>query len=81
MAAAFAVSARARESKTCTTLLTSGRLNAYPAEIDKQAQERIERLTEQMKQPKAGHALEWVRRINSIRACATEIVNKKIIFA
>ena len=33
-----------------TTLLTSGRLNTYLADIDKQAQERMERLTEQMKQ-------------------------------
>lgn len=31
-------------------LLTSGRLNAYLAEIDKQAQERFERLIEGMKQ-------------------------------
>ena len=31
------------------TLLTSGRLNAYLADIDRQAQERMERLTEQMK--------------------------------
>ena len=31
------------------TLLTSGRLNNYLADIDRQAQERMERLTEQMK--------------------------------
>ena len=31
------------------TLLTSGRLNAYLADIDRQAQECMERLTEQMK--------------------------------
>ena len=31
-------------------LLTSGRLNAYLADIDKQAQERLERLIEGMKQ-------------------------------
>ena len=35
---------------TYTNLLTSGRLNAYLAEIDRQAQERFERLVEQMKQ-------------------------------
>lgn len=34
---------------TYTTLLTSGRLNTYLADIDKQAPERMERLTEQMK--------------------------------
>lgn len=71
-----------------TTLLTSGRLNTYLADIDKQAQERMERLTEQMKQAhgiteqlKAENALEWTQRMNNIRACAREIVERKIIFA
>lgn len=73
---------------TYTTLLTSGRLNTYLADIDKQAQERIERLTEQMKraqgiteQLKAENALEWTQRMNNIRACAKEIVEKEIIYA
>ena len=73
---------------TYTTLLTSGRLNTYLADIDKQAQERMERLTEQMKQAqgiteqlKAENALEWTQRMNNIRACAKEIVEKEIIFA
>ncbi len=72
---------------TYTTLLTSGRLNTYLADIDKQAQERMERLTEQMKraqgiteQLKAENALEWTQRMNNIRACAKEIVNNEIIF-
>ena len=34
---------------TYITLLTSDKLNAYLADIDRQAQERMERLTEQMK--------------------------------
>ncbi len=34
---------------TYTNLLTSGRLNAYLAEIDRQAQERFERLIEGIK--------------------------------
>ena len=73
---------------TYTTLLISGRLNTYLADIDKQAQERMERLTAQMKraqgiteQLKAENALEWVQRINNIQACAKEIVEKEIIFA
>lgn len=73
---------------TYTTLLTSGRLNTYLADINKQAQERMERLTEQMKraqgiteQLKAENALEWVQRMNNIRVCAKEIVEKEIIFA
>ncbi len=35
---------------TYTNLLTSGKLNAYLADIDRQAQERFERLIEGMKQ-------------------------------
>lgn len=72
---------------TYINLLTSGRLNAYLAEIDKQAQERMEMLTEQMKQAqgiteqiKAENALEWVGRMNNIRACAREIVDGGIIY-
>ncbi len=72
---------------TYINLLTSGRLNSYLAEIDGQAQERFERLIEQMKQArgiteqlKAENALEWVGRMNNIRACAMEIVNEEIIY-
>ena len=71
---------------TYITLLTSGRLNAYLADIDRQAQERMERLTKQMKrsqgiteQLKAENALEWVQRMNNIRACAREIVERERI--
>ena len=73
---------------TYTTLLISGRLNTYLGDIDKQAQERMERLTAQMKraqgiteQLKTENTLEWVRRMNNIRACAKEIVEKETIFA
>ena len=40
--------------------------------------EQAQGITEQLK---AENALEWVRRMNNIRACAMEIVNKEIIFA
>ncbi len=73
---------------TYINLLTSGRLNSYLADIDRQAQERLERLIEGMKQAqgiteqlKAENALEWVGRLNNIRACAMEIVNEEIIYA
>lgn len=72
---------------TYTMLLTSGKLNTYLADIDKQAQERMERLTEQMKgaqgitkQLKAENALEWTQRINNIRACAKEIIDRELIY-
>ena len=73
---------------TYTNLLTSGKLNAYLADINRQAQERFERLIEGMKQAqgiterlKEENALEWVQRLNNIRACAREIVNEEIIYA
>ena len=73
---------------TYTNLLISGKINAYLADIDRQAQERFERLIEDMKQTqgiteqlKAENALEWVGQLGNIRACAREIVNKEIIFA
>lgn len=62
-------------------------MNDYLAGIDRQAQERFERLIEQMKQSqgiteqlKAENALEWIGRMNNIRACAMEIVNGEIIY-
>lgn len=71
-----------------TSLLTSGKLNSYIADIDQQAEEMLFRLVEQMKQTqgtteqlKAENVLEWIGRMNNIRACAMEIVNKEIIYA
>ena len=71
-----------------TSLLTSGKLNSYIADIDQQAEEMLFRLVEQMKQTqgiteqlKAENALEWTGRMNNIRACAMKIVNKEIIYA
>ena len=65
----------------------SGRLNRYLADIEEQAQERFERIVEQMKQAqgiteqlKADNALEWVGRMNNIQACAREIVDKEMIY-
>ncbi len=73
---------------TYTNLLTSGRLNTYLADIDSQAQECFERLIEDIKQAqgiteclKEENALEWTGRMNNIRACAREIVDRKIIYA
>ncbi len=73
---------------TYTNLLTGGKLNAYLADIDRQAQERFERLIEDMKQAQSiterlkeeENALEWTGRLNNIRACAREIVEKEIIY-
>ena len=69
-------------------MLTNGKLNSYLADIDRQAQERFERLIEGLKQAqgiteqlKAENTSEWVGRMNNIRACVVEIVNEEIIYA
>ena len=68
-------------------LLMNGRLNSYLADIEEQAQERFERLIEQMKQVqgiteqmKAENVWECVGRMNNIQVCAREIVDKEIIY-
>jgi len=68
-------------------LLTSGRLNDYLADIEEKAQERFERVVEQMKQAhgiteqlKAENQMEWVARMNNIQSCAREIVDREIIY-
>ena len=68
-------------------LLMSGRLNSYLADVEEQAQERFERLVEQMKQAqgiteqlKVENVLEWIGRMNNIQVCAREIVDKEIIY-
>ena len=73
---------------TYTNLLTSGMLNAYLVDVDRQAQERFERLIEGMKQTqditeqlKAENALEWTGKMNNIRVCARDIVYDEIIYA
>lgn len=74
------------KSATYTTLLTSGKLNAYLADIDEQAEKMFFRLVKQMaeregvtEQLKAENQLEWVQRMNNIRNRATEIVNADLI--
>lgn len=72
---------------TYTTLLTSGKLDSYLADIDKQAEDMFLRLVEQMteregvtEQLKAENQMEWVGAMNNIRHRATEIVNTELIF-
>lgn len=67
-------------------LLTSGKLNSYLVDIDRRAEEMFERLVKQMaecegvtEQLKAANSMEWVRKMNSIRNRATEIVNSELI--
>ena len=68
-------------------LLTSGKLNSYLADIDKQAEEMLFRLVKQMaeregvtEQLKADNQMAWVGRMNNIRSRATEVVNTDLIY-
>ena len=68
-------------------LLTSGKLNGYLADIDKQAEDVLSRLVKQMAERegvteklKADNQMKWVARMNNIRSRATEIVNHDIIY-
>ena len=69
-------------------LLTSGKLNGYLADIDKQAEDMLSRLVNQMaecegvtEQLKADNQMQWVGLMNNIRQTATEIVNAELIYA
>ena len=68
-------------------LMTSGRLNSYLAEIDEQVEDMFFRLVKEYadkqgitEQLKAENALEWTGRMNNIRACAREVVEKEIVY-
>ena len=69
-------------------LLTSGKLNGYLADIDRQAEEMFSRLVKQMAKAegiteklKADDMMSWVGRMNGVRSRAAEIVNAELIFA
>ena len=68
-------------------LLTTGKLNAYLAEIDRRAHNMKAVLIKQMAEHegvnemlKEQNQLEWVQKMNNIRNRVEEIINNKIIF-
>ena len=72
---------------TYTNLLTTGKLCDYLREIDAQASGQLDLMIRQMaraegitEQRKAENPLEWVRRMNSIRNWAEEIVSDELIY-
>ena len=69
-------------------LVAEGKLGTYLAQIDEQANSMLDLLTRQMaeregvtEQLKATDQMEWIRRMNSIRNRAEEIVNVDLIYA
>lgn len=68
-------------------LVLSGELGSYLSSLDKQADEQLPLIIRQMQDAegvtealKAENQLEWVRRMNSIRSRAEEIIQKELIF-
>ncbi len=68
-------------------LLTSGKLNSYLADIDKQAEDMLFRLVKEMAEKRKGvtealkaeNQMEWAGRTNNICNQATEFVNSELI--
>ena len=72
---------------TYAMLLTSGKLNSYLADIDRQAEEMFSQLVKQMTEAegvtetlKANDPMEWVGRMNNIRSRVMEVVNAELIY-
>ena len=68
-------------------LTISGKMNEYLADIDRQAEEMFSQLVKQLAETegitealKTNNQMEWVRRMNTVRKIATEIVNNDFIY-
>ena len=76
----------ARPALYCSLLL-SGKLWTHLADVDEQAQERLDLIMEQMKaaegvteELKAKNQLAWVQHMNSIRSRAEEIIYAELVY-
>ena len=70
------------------SLLTSGKLNGYLADIDRQAEEMFSRLVKQLAEKegvtevlKVENQMLWVQKMNNIHNAAMEIVSSDLIYA
>ena len=70
-----------------TSLLLTGKLDEHLAEIDRTCTERVELIMNQLARRegvtealKAADQMEWVTRMNSIRARAEEIVLSELVY-
>ncbi|MBO5042706.1 MAG: TnpV protein [Clostridia bacterium] len=71
-----------------STLLGEGRLNAYLADVDEQAQEMLTSLTVELAKTqgidehlKATDQMRWVQAMNNVRNSAEETVMRELILA
>lgn len=72
---------------TYITLLTSGRLNAYLADIDRQAQERMDAMLPRMmemagvtEELKARNPMRWVELMNMLKEQVKEVIQDELIY-
>ena len=79
---------RTNKRVTYSGLMLSGRLKEHIVEIDRQAEDMFSQLVDRLKQAegvteqlKATDQMEWVRRMNSIKDRAEEIVKSEMVFA
>ena len=70
-----------------TNLLVTGKLGKHLAQIDEACEERMDLLIRQMAKQesvteslKASDQMEWVRRMNSIRSRAEEIILQELVY-
>ena len=70
-----------------TSLLASGKLNGYLADIDRQAEEMFPQLVKQMAESenineelKATDTTAWIGKLNNVRNRAAEVVSEEIIY-
>ena len=69
------------------SMLLSGKLNSYLAELNEQAEDMFFRLVEELAEKegitetlKADNQMLWVQRMNVVRETATEIVDRDLIY-
>ena len=69
------------------SLLTSGKLNSYLADINRQAEELFSRLVKQIAESenineelKATDTTAWIGKMNNVRNRAAEVVSEEIIY-
>ncbi len=69
-------------------LFVTDRLDSHLAEIDRQAEDMLLRLVEDMaesecitEQLKAENQIEWIQRMNNIKQRATEVINSELIYS
>ena len=71
-----------------SSLVLSGKLDNYLADIDEQVESLLPRIVKEMAEQegiteklKEENQMEWVRRMNNIQNRAMEIINSEIIYA